>query len=475
MQFDKTRIVVRERNFLDILDLALMVIREHARPLAVSLAAGIVPAALLNTWLLNGLVESLLEIDATFNVGELVASLVAFFMLLAMLVILEIPLATAFATLYLGKALFEQTPSARQIVVDFLRSLPQLFLFQVLLRSLFIPFVLTWFVPFAVWPYLNEVILLERNPLRRRGAGSLNTLVRSYNLHSAGGGDLFGRWLAAATFGICWMLALWGGLFYLRAQLSGFWEADAVLLLGYLQLAIWLVVGYFTVVRFLSYLDTAHPNRGLGGRAAAAGRSRDPGPIMDASEHDVISHARPDQVDSACDPADFGSCFRLAGTRRSLGSTSSRISRANERPPRRRNHPSDAPLVRRQDRRRPPVGFADRTAPTELELELLLAGGCIQSPRLAGCCAVRAAAGLHPVAHSSVTGGIATAAKTPTPLSRWMIEAAMSIASRRSPSASLGRQPICSARPVDNMKKETTPKPSSICSATSWWSWTDST
>jgi hypothetical protein len=256
MQFDKTRIAVRERNFLDILDLALMVIREHARPLALALAAGIVPTALLNAWLLGGMAESLLEIDATFNFGALVGGLVGFFMLLAMLVILEIPLATAFATLYLGKALFEEAPSARQIFVDFLRSLPQLLLFQVLLRSLLIPFVITWFVPFAVWPYLNEVILLERNPLRRRGPGGLNTLARSYNLHSAGGGDLFGRWLASATFGISWMLALWGGLFYLRAQLSGFWEADTALLLIYLQLAIWLVVGYFTVVRFLSYLDT---------------------------------------------------------------------------------------------------------------------------------------------------------------------------------------------------------------------------
>jgi hypothetical protein len=256
MQFDKTRIAIRERNFLDILDLALMVVREHARPLAIWLSVGILPWATLNAWLLGGLVDELLEMDVTYNAESLVGGLMGFFLLLAMLVILEIPLATALGTLYLGKALFEETPSARQIVLDFFRSLPQLLLFQVLARSLLIPFVLTWFIPFAIWPYLNEVILLERNPLRRRGSGGLSTLARSYNLHKASGGDLFGRWLASATFGTCWLLALWGGMFYLRAQLSGFWEADSALLLVYLQLAIWLVVGYFTVVRYLGYLDT---------------------------------------------------------------------------------------------------------------------------------------------------------------------------------------------------------------------------
>jgi hypothetical protein len=177
-------------------------------------------------------------------------------MLLAMLVILEIPLATSFATLYLGKALFEETPGARQIFRDFFSSLPQLLLFQVLLRSVLIPWVLTWFVPFAVWPYLNEVILLERNPLRRAGPGGMSTLARSINLHSAGGGDQFGRWLASAAFGTIWLLALWLALYDLRAMLTGVWTPDAALYLGYLQLAIWIVVGYFTVVRFLAYLDT---------------------------------------------------------------------------------------------------------------------------------------------------------------------------------------------------------------------------
>ena len=74
MQFDRTRITIRERSFLDIMDLALQVIREHAWPLTVALAAGIVPFAVLNGWLLNGVVESMLEIDLSYDTGDFVAS-----------------------------------------------------------------------------------------------------------------------------------------------------------------------------------------------------------------------------------------------------------------------------------------------------------------------------------------------------------------------------------------------------------------
>lgn len=255
MQFDNTRITIRERNFLDIMDLSLQVVREHARPLVLALAAGIVPFALLNIWLLGELVDSFLETDSNYG-GSIAGQMFLYGLMLAMLVILEMPLATAAGTLYIGKALFEQAPSARQISRDLCHSLPQLLLFQVLLRALLIPWVVTWFVPFAVWPYLNEVILLERNPLRRPRRGGMSTFGRAANLHSASGGDQFGRWLASACFGITWMLALWLGLYYLRAQLTNIWVPDAALYLVYLQLAIWIVVGYFTVVRFLSYLDT---------------------------------------------------------------------------------------------------------------------------------------------------------------------------------------------------------------------------
>ena len=55
MQLDNTRIAIRERTFVDVMDLALRVVRWCAGPLAVALAAGIVPMFLLNAYLLAGL------------------------------------------------------------------------------------------------------------------------------------------------------------------------------------------------------------------------------------------------------------------------------------------------------------------------------------------------------------------------------------------------------------------------------------
>ncbi len=68
-------------------------------------------------------------------------------------------------------------------------------LLQVLLRIVLIVPVVTWIVPYAIWPYLNEVILLERNPLFGR-AGQISTLSRNSLLHRGDSGDLLVRAVA---------------------------------------------------------------------------------------------------------------------------------------------------------------------------------------------------------------------------------------------------------------------------------------
>ena len=249
VQFDKTHIAIRERSFLELLDLALRVVQAHFGPLCLTLAVGALPFALLNHWLLAGWLHEGLDS----NYAE--KGVFTYLYLLALLVIWEMPLAAAPTTLYLGLALFHEKPSARQIAGDLLRSSPQLFLCQVILRGLCIPLVITWFVLFAVWPYLNEIILLERNPLRRNNKVLLSTFGRNSNLHSSNGGELFGRWVISTAIGAVWIGALWCSTWYLRGELTGNWSFDRPMYTVYLQLAIWPVLGYFTVVRYLSYLD----------------------------------------------------------------------------------------------------------------------------------------------------------------------------------------------------------------------------
>jgi len=245
MQLDHNRIVIRERGWLDLLDLALGVIRAYAWPLIVTLAIGVLPAMLFNAWLLSGLTE--VDFDETFPAKYL------WWMLL--LVVAEIPLATALATLYLGEAVFQERPGTRNLVGGLFRALPQLLLFQVLLRALFIPMVITWFVPFSIWPYLNEVILLERNPLRRHRRGQMTTFRRSMALHGGSIGDLFARWLASVAFGAMLFAALWLTMQCLAGLLLGERSWEGLTYTLYYPLALWIVAGYFTVVRFLGYLD----------------------------------------------------------------------------------------------------------------------------------------------------------------------------------------------------------------------------
>ncbi len=234
MQFDRTLIVTRERDYLDILDLALCVVRRFAGPLSLSLAAGVAPFVVLNAWLLAG------YSDQDFELGYPPIYL----LLMTLLVLYEIPLATAPATIFLGEAVFAERPGPSQIARTFWRGLPQMFLFQGLLR---------WW--FWTWPYFSEVILLEQNPLRAKDSRQLSTLQRSKSLHGGNAGDLFSRIFFALGLGSLLFLSIWVSMLIVFNSLLGEWEWGNPQFLWLYPLALWLVVGFFAVVRFLSYLD----------------------------------------------------------------------------------------------------------------------------------------------------------------------------------------------------------------------------
>lgn len=262
MQLDQTRIAIRERSFGDILDLALRVIRAHAPALMVTWLIGAAPAAALNIWLLGDQVQQQLEAGLTDE--QAVGFALWHGYLLATLLIMEVPWVAMFTTLYLGQALFVERPNARQIAVDALRSLPQMFLFQFLIRALLVPWVITWPVLYGMWPYLNEIILLERNPLRKskRSTAVTSTYQRNHILHSRNTGDLFGKWTVSlvlgSVLGFSVWLTLWLGWGLFWDVIASDWTSYVVIP----QIAIWTVLGYFTVARFLCYLDLRIRNEG---------------------------------------------------------------------------------------------------------------------------------------------------------------------------------------------------------------------
>ncbi len=243
MQLDQARIAIAERSWFEILDLALHVIRRHAGPLALAALAGIAPFALINHLLSTSGLRDTDDPGPLFTRGYW----------LMLLVMIEAPLATAPLTLYLGQALFVDRPSPRQIFRDYLSSLPQILLLQGVLRTILILPVLTWIVPYGVWPYLNEVILLERNPLTRSN-GRISTLARNASLHRASGGEFLGR-----AVGVLVMAPLLVFALTYTQKISLEWllgvETTPLGWLTEFHAALWIVACYFTTARFLSYLD----------------------------------------------------------------------------------------------------------------------------------------------------------------------------------------------------------------------------
>jgi hypothetical protein len=254
VQLDSTRISIRERSYADVLDLALLVIRAYALPLALAFAAGVVPAMLLNAWLLTGLIQPAAEAEFP----------TAYVWWMLLMVLWETPLVTAPITLYLGQALFRERPRPGKIVRGFVGSLPQMLFYQGLVRGLLMLPVVTWFFLYASWPFLSEVVLLERNPWRRTRRAPMSTYRRAQVLHSGYVADLFVRWLAAMSVGSLMFLSILFSMAFLRNALFelpswhqwwDFWTWDWLHFVLFYPLALWLVVGYLAVARFLAYLD----------------------------------------------------------------------------------------------------------------------------------------------------------------------------------------------------------------------------
>jgi len=254
MQFDNTRIAIRDRDLLDVLDLSLQVIRAYLGPWLIAGLAGAVPFVVLNWWLLHTLPMRSTPADQSLYVC-----------LMVLLVAWELPLAGAPLTAYFGKALFIQRPSARQLIREVTGSLPQLFLFQGLLRGIFfLPAIwlgeLWWlmifvaWIPFVSWPYLNEVILLERNPLAA-GRGRMSSWQRSQNLHEGTRGAQLGRWMTFLVMGGLLTASLAGLVWFLRGLFTNRWGYDDAVWQFVVPAAMWIVAAFFTVARYLSYLD----------------------------------------------------------------------------------------------------------------------------------------------------------------------------------------------------------------------------
>jgi hypothetical protein len=97
-------------------------------------------------------------------------------------------------------------------------------------------------------------------------------------MHARSFGTLFTRWLGSLVLGTGLILVIWASIWWLRGWLTFRFDITEAMYSVYLQVAVWTVIGYFTVVRYLSYLDLRIRSEGweieLAMRAEAARLTR---------------------------------------------------------------------------------------------------------------------------------------------------------------------------------------------------------
>lgn len=267
MQLDKTCIAIRERGLFDLLDLSLGVFRAHAPRIVLLAVLGVLPWAVFDYWLLGEPNDHLAE---RANRNE------AYLWVLSVLIVWQTPLATAPLTLYLGASLFEARPSLGAVFRRLWTRRGQLFALQVVMRGLIAVWVvwlfvrsptspgwwiamffcwLMWFFSYGFRPYVNEILLLEMNPLVKGRHHALTTMGRASNMRKIAAGIIFGRWCLAFFVGGALLASMWFSCEQF-VQLLTFRPAYATTFFTVLYpLALWTVMVYFTIVRYLCYLD----------------------------------------------------------------------------------------------------------------------------------------------------------------------------------------------------------------------------
>lgn len=275
MQLDRTAIVIRERGQTELLDLALHVTRAYGWRLPLLWLVGALPFFLYNRLALGGLPQ----LDPRdYSEVEVVQGIANYIWQLTLLTYLQAPLATALATLFLGRAAFFDRPSVRGLFRELWGVSGRLLTCQGILRlslpaSLFALGALSeheesrtaWavalfmatayaFIARKIRPFLSEIILLEKNPWRAR-PGEIGINQRNTMLH-ANAGQLFFVFLGMGLVGAALTLALHLTVVFLYMILfNGTNPAQPMLLLYVLPAVMWGTVGLLSVFRFLSYLD----------------------------------------------------------------------------------------------------------------------------------------------------------------------------------------------------------------------------
>ncbi|MEM6980910.1 MAG: hypothetical protein AAF539_14715, partial [Planctomycetota bacterium] len=230
MQLDRTHVAIRARTLSEIGDLALRMIRQYPSAYLTVFWLGAIGWAILDVAILGWLPWQGFQWNETdFWLGrdpQDWLDLSRYVVGMITLVTLQTPLAGIFTTFYLGQAVFEKRPTVARTIAE-VRSRVWALLWTLGFRRLTIPITLFiasrigqpssvfWdlVIPVAALlyagviqsnrPFLPEMLVLEKCPLRSRDPGVVRLSQRSRTLHRPMAGELGSRFLLVAmTLGI---------------------------------------------------------------------------------------------------------------------------------------------------------------------------------------------------------------------------------------------------------------------------------
>lgn len=264
MQLDRTRIAIRERSATELLDLSLRVLGIYVLPIMAAAGVLILPFAILNEFILRHyVVDELSE----YTIPQ-------YLIAMSQLVYIEAPIATSAVTVFLGRIMFSQESDIRSIVREVWSLLPQLFWIQCVLRGVIAAIAiglismsdpelihLLWIVVILIGllrtarPFINEIILLERNPLVSKKPEGITVGRRSSRLHGPSSGDIFAKAMLLVPVLMTAVVSVAFSFWFVQGLLTNVWLWGHTMTRVFIPLSMWIVAVYAAVLRFLNYLD----------------------------------------------------------------------------------------------------------------------------------------------------------------------------------------------------------------------------
>ncbi len=257
MDFSQTFIAIRKRSLLGLFDLSLLVYRDHSLNILALLAINALP------WLVFDLLTLLLSEFGMVDYGQ-------WHWKLLLLAVIQAQYGTMMITLYLGKAMFEGKPSVSETVTGYFKTSWYSIWLHGCLRMVFpVTFLIAvgnsiatgWAIAFFILgmlfrmsrPFVSEILLLEKTPVRTKNEGELRFGKRSSDLHRS---DVIAGFVLGSLIAVALTTMLAGLLFHIDKTIGLLGTLDLPIQYLYWPVAAWLVASYMAVFRFMFYINT---------------------------------------------------------------------------------------------------------------------------------------------------------------------------------------------------------------------------